>query len=214
MLKLVCALIAGLLIGFAIGEWRHSPESASTTTDISSLAAELREAQAQLASKIGDQLTDMRRHIDELPAFTRSATPTREPAATSTSVAPAVPNDLDLRIAELEQQLAALTKAIEAHQKLVLYPKVEEMRAARKTVDRALIAQVSETLVRDREAAFNMVRYLTFAEVLERFGAPTGFVEEGAWYYERPQGQTLGPESFHLYFVNGYVVGASSSDDR
>jgi hypothetical protein len=94
-----------------------------------------------------------------------------------------------------------------------VYPSAPQLRAARTTIDWPQITRVSDTMCRDHEEGLALVRYLTFDETLERFGAPTTINGEGGWFYERPASETLGPEAFAFDFVNGYVVQIHSTDE-
>ncbi len=114
---------------------------------------------------------------------------------------------LDRRIEELEKRVDAPAA------RMAVYPSVEQLRAARTTIDRKEIARVSAAFVGDRETGLAMVRFHTFDEILQHYGAPSTINAAGNWYYERPEGETLGPETLELDFVNGYVVYVHSTDE-
>jgi len=218
MLRIAASFVAGAGIGLLAGLWASPAEPARSASDSPGLESVLREDRDRLAARIGGQIEDLRRHVEALPLPARSSTPHERSA-----VAPVRPpetggeaagrRDLEARFDRLEQGLASLAKAIETHRQLVTYPAASQLRAALRAIDWALIARVSDAMCRDHDEGLALVRYLTFDEVLERFGAPTTINADGNWFYERPEGQTLGPEDFELDFVNGYVVQLHSSDE-
>jgi hypothetical protein len=118
-----------------------------------------------------------------------------------------------MRLMRLESVVAALNSSLESHAVVARFPAVEQLRNARADVDRAFITRVAEAMKQEHEAGLAMVRYLTFADVLAKIGPPTTINDEGNWFYGRRERETLGPASFELDFVNGYVVQVYSTDE-
>jgi hypothetical protein len=166
---------------------------------------------------------ELRRERDDILVSQRTSSGAREVVASANSTPAtsaeasgdpaAALAEVNARILHLEQSVAALTSAVEQRRHLPQFPTAEQLRDARQDADRAMIARISEAMSRDHESGLAMVRYLTFAEVLAKIGRPTTINSDGNWFYERDEGQTLGPQGFELDFVNGYVVQVRSTDE-
>jgi hypothetical protein len=221
MLRPILLLAAGASIGFVSG-FLIAREHASGGEGARPIAASalregqdtLREDPSALARGLSAQIDDLRRSIEELAVSLQSSPSSeRAPIEPATTAPTGRPAELEARFDRLEQALDRIMQATESQRRVILYPSSEQLRAARRDNDRSGIAQVSATFCRDREQGLDLVRYRTFDEILDWFGAPTSINGDGSWFYERPEGQTLGPEAIALDFVNGYVVMLHSTDE-
>ena len=216
MARLAIAAVVGVAVGLSVGAWifRRAP---TTGADSSALVrAEVREENERLARSLERRLDELAARIDQLAS--RSSGPVRESvsanaAGSMPTDAGSKPEDLQSQIGRLERKIETMTSGLEAHGRMAVYPSAEQLRAARPSIDRKEIARLSAAFVGDRETGLAMVRFLTFDEILQRFGAPSTINAAGNWYYERPEGETLGPETLELDFVNGYVVYVHSTDE-
>ena len=214
MARLAIAAVVGVAVGLSVGAWifRRAP---TTGADSSALVrAEVREENERLARSLERRLDELAARIDTIAS--RSSGHETAPApvlgATSTDADPK-PEDLSSQIGGLERKIETMTSGLEAHGRMAVYPSAEQLRAARPSIDRKEIARLSAAFVGDRETGLAMVRFHTFDEILQRFGAPSTINAPGNWFYERPEGETLGPETLELDFVNGYVVYVHSTDE-
>jgi hypothetical protein len=213
--RLAVAAIVGVVVGTALGAWMFRGSSASGPDPAGTVRAEVREENERLARSLERRIDELAVRIDQIAS--RSAAPLRESVPAPTTSAPTdgdpKPEDPSAELGRIEQKLEAMTNALEAHGRMAVYPSIEQLRSARKSIDRGEIARVSAAFVGDRENGLAMVRFLTFDEILQRFGPPTTINAEGNWFYERREGETLGPETLELDFVNGYVVSPHSTDE-
>jgi hypothetical protein len=216
MARIAAAAIVGVAVGTALGAWvfRGKPAAAADSQTISRV--ELREENERLARSLQQRIDELGSRIDAIAA--RSAGSSRQtspspPAGAVTTEPESKPEALAARLGRLEQRIETMTAALEAHGRVAIYPTAEQLRAARKPADWTEIARLSAAFVGEREAGLSMVRFLTFDEILGRFGPPTTINAQGNWFYERPEGIALGPETIELDFVNGYVVSLHSTDE-
>ena len=215
MTRLAVAAIVGVALGTALGAWILRRAS-TTGADSSVIArADVRVENERLVHSLERRIDELAARIDQIAS--RSSGPAREtvpaPAVGTTPTDADPKQDLSSQIGRLERKIETLTSGFEAHGRMVVYPSADQLRAARATIDRKGIARVSAAFVGDRETGLAMVRFLTFEEVLKQFGPPTTINAAGNWFYERRDGETLGPETLELDFVNGYVVSLHSTDE-
>jgi hypothetical protein len=222
MLKIAGALALGIALGalFCSLVMRGTPvEANDALRALERSVHELHAEQTRRWIELGATLQDLRRELDEIVASRRALSEPREviPAANPILTPSTETSDglaeVNAHILRLEQGLAVLTRAVEQRHNLPQFPTAEQLRAGRQDVDRALLARISDAMSRNHESGLAMVRFLTFADVLAKVGRPTTINADGNWFYERDQGQTLGPEGFELDFINGYVVQVHSTDE-
>jgi hypothetical protein len=214
--RIVIAALVGVAAGTALGAWifrgTRSTDSGSATV----VAAELKEQNERLARSVERRIDDLAARVERIassPAVPlRQNVPTTPESARPTDAHPET-EDLAAALGRLEQRIETMSSALAAQKRIAVYPSAEQLRAHRTSIDWGEIARLSAAFVGDRETGLAMVRYLTFDEILERFGPPSTINPAGNWFYERREGETLGPETLELDFVNGYVVYVHSTDE-
>lgn len=202
----ILAFGAGFLIHGALRAWT-APEQAPPPF---SFHEEL-EGQRQGIDDLRRGLLDIERAIAELDTPRKrallpiEAEPTRRPVAVD-SESGDEHGELREMLEGLGVRLASIEGALESGM-LDPGPPIHVVKGATPSPNWAALENLWRAWKQDEEAAKASVRFLTYEEVLNRFGAPdrVGRKTMWTWFYERDRQQ--GPPGLVMFgFSNGYVV--------
>ena len=129
------------------------------------------------------------------------------------------PSDMDERLEDMSERLEAyetssqsLEQAIMNQEWVTTPPTLEQLRNASPEPRWTEIEPLRELYGQDRRhAARRSVQFLTYEEILFRFGRPTTISPKGAWYYTRPGKDGVRGYTMQLTFLGEYMRGIQFS---
>lgn len=163
-------------------------------------------------SRIYGRVSDPSEHLPSLGTAAAATTTTLDhqtrveapPETTTQSLDPQTLEEVIKMLRSIESRLARIETSLEKNVFLGPPPSPAEVRAAPARNWDALndLARLYDA---DKEMAVDSVQFLSYREVLQRFGAPTKIEADNSFHYQESRAQSGTAAFVKFAFLNGFV---------